>query len=86
MSCTCGCGRNLGESTGPNSDSSPKFSDVSVELIGQDGNVFSIIGKVTQALRRAGHMDAATEYQKAAMNCESYDEVLQLTMKTINIE
>jgi len=32
----------------------PKFNNISVQLVGQDGNSFAIIGRVTGALRRAG--------------------------------
>jgi hypothetical protein len=32
----------------------PKYPNVTVEMIGQDGNSFSIIGRVTKQLRRGG--------------------------------
>lgn len=59
--------------------------DVKVKLIGQDGNAFSIIGQVSQALKRAGYRDAALEWAKAAMDCGSYDELLQLAMSTVEV-
>lgn len=35
-------------------DGSPKYPNVKVQLAGQDGNAFFIIGRVDSALRRAG--------------------------------
>jgi hypothetical protein len=32
----------------------PKFPDITVKLIGEDGNAFSIVGRVVKALRKAG--------------------------------
>ena len=63
----------------------PKFPEVNVQLTGQDGNVFAVIGAVSKALKRAGKPDAAKEFQDAAFKCGSYDEVLQLCMKTVEV-
>jgi hypothetical protein len=52
-----------------------------VKLSGVDGNVYSIIGEVTKALRKAGMNDAAKEFQEEAFNSESYNAVLQLCFK-----
>lgn len=60
-----------------------KFPDVEVQLSGQDGNAFSIIGRVSQALKRAGHREGAEEFRQAAFAAESYDAVLQLVMRTV---
>jgi len=49
-----------------------------VKMIGEDGNVFAIMGKVCKALKRAGMPDKAKEFQKKAMKSKSYDAVLQL--------
>lgn len=32
----------------------PRFPEAHVELVGQDGNAFGMIGRTQQALRRAG--------------------------------
>ena len=60
--------------------------EVTVELTEQDGNVFSIIGRVSKALNRAGFRSEAEEYAKKALACKSYDEVLRLTMETVDVE
>ena len=54
---------------------------VSVPLIGEDGNAFSIIGRVAKALRRSGQKAAAEEYVERATNTHSYDEMLQVTLE-----
>ena len=63
-----------------------KFPDVTVNLVGGDGNVFAVVGAVTKALKRAGHPAAAQEFRDAAFASESYDDVLQLCMATVNVE
>ena len=57
------------------------------ELVGQDGNVFNIIGLVSKALRRSdleNKREKVTEWQNQATSCHSYDEVLQLLHKYVN--
>ena len=54
-------------------------------LIGEDGNVFFIIGRVVKTLRRAGLNEQADEFNKKYPDCESYDEVLQLAMDYVDI-
>jgi len=56
------------------------------KLIGEDGNVFNIIGRVSQALKRAGMKDKAEEFQKKAFASGSYDEVLRLCMDYVEVE
>ena len=62
-----------------------KFPEVVVQLTDQDGNAFAVIGAVAKALKRAGKPDAAKEFTDAAFKCGSYDEVLQLCMKTVEV-
>ena len=61
----------------------PTFPQIEVRLSGEDGNVFAIIGRVTQALRQAGYPDDAAQFAAEAMDCGSYDEVLRLVMLTV---
>jgi len=56
------------------------------KLIGEDGNVFNIIGRVDRALRRAGMFTQAKEFQRKAFASEGYDEVLQLAMQYVEVE
>jgi hypothetical protein len=47
-------------------------------LIGEDGNVFHVIGVVRRALRNAGQADRASEFVERASGSRSYDEVLAM--------
>jgi len=67
------------------SSHTPNYPDVVVQLTGRDGNVFSIIGRIAQALREHGHPAAATQFANAAGSCGSYDEVLRLAMRTVTV-
>ena len=58
----------------------------SCKLIGEDGNVFSIIGSVSKALKRSGQPEKATEFTNKAFSAESYDKVLQLAMEYVEVE
>jgi len=57
-----------------------------VKLVGEDGNVFAIIGRVSKALRKAGMSDKANEFWERAMNSASYDEVLMLVGEYVEVE
>lgn len=48
------------------------------KLVGTDGNVFAIIGRVSQALREDKQPDRAKQWSSEAMKQDSYDAVLQL--------
>ena len=56
------------------------------KLIGEDGNVFAIIGKVSSTLKKAGQKEQAEEFKNKAFNAGSYDEVLQLAMEYTEVE
>ena len=57
-----------------------------VELIGQDGNAFSIMGRVKQALIRAGadkeYIDGYLEEATAG----DYDHLLVVSMEYVDVE
>ena len=52
-----------------------------VKLVGEDGNVFNVIGRASRALKADGQPDKAKELTEKAFNAESYDEVLTLVME-----
>jgi hypothetical protein len=62
-----------------------KYPHVKVRLVGSDGNVYAVIGAVSQALKCAQLPEAAAEFTKAAFASESYDAVLQLCLKTVEV-
>jgi len=63
-----------------------KYPNIDVQLSGEDGNAFFIIGRVTKALRKAGVPNEEIEaFSKDAMSGD-YDHVLQTCMKTVNCD
>jgi len=57
-----------------------------VKLVGEDGNAFSIMGRVKKALRRAGaDKEYIDKYLKEATS-EDYDHLLVVSMKYVDIE
>lgn len=63
----------------------PKHPDVSVQLAGEDGNIFFILGRVTQALKRAGYYEDSDILAEEVMACEDYDEALQAVMRMVDV-
>lgn len=57
-----------------------------VKLVGQNGNVFNVIGLVKRALERAGQRDKAEEFVKRAFKSGSYDNVLALVFEYCEVE
>jgi hypothetical protein len=62
----------------------PAYPDVTVQLTDADGNVFAVISRVARALRAAGHPEAAHTFAAEATHQGSYEEVLQLVMRTVD--
>jgi hypothetical protein len=61
------------------------ITGVEVELSGQDGNAFFIMGRATKAMKRAGIDEATIEkYREEAMSGD-YDHLLQVTMKYCDV-
>lgn len=63
----------------------PKHPEVTVVLVGEDGNAFSILGKVRKALRKAGHHKSAEEFMEEATSGD-YDHLLATAMDYVNVE
>jgi len=63
----------------------PRYPNIAVQLPGQDGNAFALIGKIARALRGAGI--AADEVKEFRTECMSgdYDQVLQICMKWVDV-
>jgi hypothetical protein len=63
-----------------------KFPEVQVKLVGEDGNAFFILGRVNQAMRRAGvpkeDIDAYNEEAKSG----DYNNLLRVTMATVTCD
>ena len=69
------------ESEAPNAE--PQKPDG--PLIGQDGNVFNLIGIAARTLRQNGLSDQAKEMTQRAFGSGSYDQALGVIMDYVNI-
>ena len=62
----------------------PKY-DIDVQLTGNDGNAFAIMGTVQKALKREGvSSEEIKEYTNESMFGD-YDHLLQTAMKWVNV-
>lgn len=57
----------------------------SCKLIGQDGNVFNLIGLCSKALKKAGLNTEVKEMQSKCFKAQSYDEALQIMMDYVEV-
>ncbi len=57
-----------------------------VKLIGENGNVFNLLGRCTRALKQAGMPEEAAALSKRVMSCHSYDEALVAMMEAVDVE
>lgn len=56
------------------------------KLIGEDGNVFAIIGNVSKTLKENDMKEEAREFKVKALASNSYDEVLNLVNEYVEVE
>ena len=56
------------------------------KLVGTDGNVFCLAGKVMAALRKAGYPEKSKEFSDALNKCPSYVAAWCVIHKYIEIE
>ena len=56
-------------------------TNITVQLTGTDGNIFAIIAKVREALRRNGRTDLVKEFSDYITSSNSYEEALCRVME-----
>lgn len=56
-----------------------------VKLVGQDGNVFNLLGICSRALSKAGMQEQAKEMKRKAFSSSSYDEALSIMMEYCDV-
>ena len=62
-----------------------KYPEIEVQLTGQDGNAFTVMGITQKALRRAGVPKVEIDqYLEDAMSGD-YDHVIQTAMAWVNV-
>lgn len=65
----------------------PRYPDITVKLIGTDGNIFSLVGAVRRALLKANvPQTEISEFIDAIMDCDCYDEALCIILQTVEVE
>ena len=57
-----------------------------MELVGHNGNIFSIMGRASGLLKEAGMRDEAKEMCDRVTSCGSYDEALQIVSEYVQTE
>jgi len=62
-----------------------KYPNVKVKLTGTDGNAFAIMGKVSQALRKADVSKEERDAFFAEATAGDYDHALQTCMKWVDV-
>ncbi len=63
-----------------------KYPNITVKLAGEDGNAFSILGRVRKALRLANvSKEKQDEFMEEAMS-DDYDHLLQTVMEWVDTE
>ncbi len=60
-------------------------TDLEVQVTGEDGNVFNIVGIVSKQLRRNGYTEYSNEVFTHMKQCGSYDEVLQMLQEYVEL-
>jgi len=64
----------------------PKFPAVKVNLVGQDGNAFAIVGRASAAARRGGvPQQEIKDFQREATSGD-YDHLLMTIMKWFDVD
>lgn len=64
----------------------PKYPDVHVKLVGEDGNAFTVLSRVREALRRAGLPREEVKAYLAEAISGDYNNLLATTIRWVEVE
>lgn len=64
----------------------PLYPDITVQLIGEDGNAFSILGNVTRQLKKHKIEQSVIDKFLKEATSGDYDNLLCTCMKYVNVE
>lgn len=64
----------------------PRYPNITVQLSGEDGNAFFIIGKVRNALKRAGVPEEEREKFMEEATSGTYDDLLVTCAMWVEVE
>jgi hypothetical protein len=56
------------------------------KLIGEDGNIFNLLGRALKTLKRNGLNEQVKKMVQRIYDCESYDEALSIIGEYVEIE
>lgn len=56
------------------------------KLVGEDGNIFFILSRVSRTLKENGEDGKAKECTDRVMGSQSYDEALKIIMEYVDVE
>ena len=62
-----------------------KYDNINVDLIGQDGNAFAILGAVTKAMRRAGVSQEERDLYTKEATSGDYNHLIATTMDWVEV-
>ena len=62
------------------------LTDVTVRLIGEDGNAFSILGRIRMALSKAGYDKEFIDKFTAEATSDDYNHLIATACKYVNVE
>jgi hypothetical protein len=60
--------------------------DVDVQLTGEDGNAFAIMGAVTRGLRKAGATHEEIAQYTSEATSGDYNNLLRVSMEWVNVQ
>ena len=58
---------------------------IKVELIGEDGNIFNLVGITIKALERNGQKEKAKEMRNKVFKAKNYEEALKVISDYVEI-
>lgn len=64
----------------------PKYPEITVELVGQNGNAFNILGICLRAMRRACLSKEERDKFYAEATSGNYDHLLAICIEWFNVE
>ena len=64
----------------------PKYPNVHVKLVGEDGNAFAILGRCQRAAKKAGLEKEEIEAFMTEARSGNYDHLLQTCMRYFNVD
>jgi hypothetical protein len=62
-----------------------KYPDITVQLVGTDGNAYAVLGRVRRALLEANVSDLELGEFTAEATSGDYDELLQTVMRWVDV-